>query len=174
MMGDILVDDRKGDLWDLLEDLLEGEIPPTQPSIHPQGNPTGQNPKSKIQNPFDPGWWRVWLAATLATEQELAALARRKSEKNGLKELAERLVVLIETSRALPLPERVACSDVLTRLGDLRPGVGVTSVNVGGRELDLPQLEWCDIPAPPDGKVWLGADGQEDNPRRKVRLAVGL
>ncbi len=154
MVGDVLADtDRKSDLWSLVGDLLEADPPPVS-----AGN--------------DPRWWLVWLAGRIAQEQELYAQPKlhRRTEQPVRDALVEWLVALLQTPGALPPRERAESGGVLALLGDPRPGVGNVTANVGGRELELPRLEWCDIPAPPGGKVWLGADDQKDNPRREVAL----
>ena len=51
------------------------------------------------------------------------------------------LVALIEAG-ALPPAERAAAGDALARLGDPRPGVGLTAAGI-------PDIAWCDVPAGP-------------------------
>ncbi len=69
---------------------------------------------------------------------------------------------------------RLAIGDRLSEIGDLRPGVGTIKVSIDGREVQLPQLEWCEIPAPPGGKFVMGAKDQKDNLRREVELAYSF
>jgi formylglycine-generating enzyme required for sulfatase activity len=40
--------------------------------------------------------------------------------------------------------------------------------------VELPDIEWCEIPAPPNGKFIMGADDQGRNPRREVALNYGF
>jgi len=64
LVGDVLTDtDRAGDLWDLLDDLLDDDVP-------------------EHVAPDDSPWWPVWLAGQIAIEQELHVRDRlRKGEK---------------------------------------------------------------------------------------------
>src|SRR5690606_21976959 len=53
LAGDVLADTgRRGDLWDLLDDLLDDEI-------------------AKGMAANDPRWWTVWLASVILQEQKL-------------------------------------------------------------------------------------------------------
>jgi len=55
---------------------------------------------------------------------------------------------------------------------DRRPGVGVimlpSPLGEGPGVRALPDIDWCDIPAPANGTFIMGADDQVDNPRREV------
>ncbi len=61
------------------------------------------------------------------------------------------LVDLLDSD--LPAPERAAAGDLLARLGDPRPGVGLNP------ETGLPDIDWCDVPA---GAFLMGSDPQKD------------
>jgi len=64
---------------------------------------------------------------------------------------------------------RAAAGRVLGKLNaDDRKGVGL--IPPGKPGAGLPDIEWCDIPAPEGGKFWMGADTESDNPRREVEL----
>ena len=152
LAGDVLADtDRRGDLWGLLAELLEDD-PPT----------AGE----------DSYWWLAWLAATISTEQKLHEQKKlnRRTEQPVREALIEWLVALIKTPQALPPVERAICGLALSLLDDPRSGVGTMTAQIDGKTTELPQLEWCDIPAPPDGIFIMGADNQSDNPRREVEL----
>ncbi len=79
--------------------------------------------------------------------------------------------LLRELAHSDTTPERrLAIGDRLSEIGDPRPGVGTIKVVIRARKVELPLLEWCEIPAPPHGKFMMGADDQDDNPRREVEL----
>jgi len=144
-VGDVLTDTgRKVDLWQLLGELLEEEPPK-------KGN--------------DTRWWLGWLGATIAEEQGLY----RQKKLNKLIEqpvwdaLVKWLVVMLETAQALPPMERAYCGRVLGLLGDSRQGVGL-------RPDGLPEIAWCEIPAPEGGKFVRGSENQSDNRRAEVEL----
>ncbi len=84
-----------------------------------------------------------------------ALLDRWTQDKTGVPSLDE--------IGALPPVERASFGRALGLLGDLRTGVGLRSDG-------LPEIAWCDVPAPPNGKFVMGADDQEDNPRQEVEL----
>jgi len=92
------------------------------------------------ETPADADWYAALRAAQalLETEQHL-----RIPERQRL--LLERLCTwLAELAPGghLPAPERAAAADVLARLGDPRPGVGLRSDG-------LPDIVWCEVPAGP-------------------------
>ncbi len=135
-VGDVLTDTgRKVDLWQLLGELLEEE-PPSEGS--------------------DPRWWLGWLGATIAQEQELYAQKKlnKLTEQPIRDALVKWLVALLETSQALQPVERAYCGRVLGLLGDSRKGVGL-------RPDGLPDIGWCPISAPLDGKFVMGEKGRE-------------
>jgi len=150
LVGDALTDaSRNGDLWDLLDDLLDDDVPDTL-------------------SKEDPRWWSVWLAGEIAREQELHLRDKlRKGEKAVRDSLVEWQVKLIGTGAALRPPERAASGRVLALLGDTRPRIGL-------RPDGLPDIDWVEIPA---GKFLMGSDqakdpeAQDDElPQREVLL----
>ncbi len=152
-VGDVLSDTgRKIDLWQLLAELLEEEPP---------------------KRGEDPRWWLVWLGATIAEEQELYAQQKlnRRAEQPIREALVEWLVALLETGQALLPVERAMCGQVLSLMGDSRKGVGTRKEMLKGREIEVPELEWCEITAPVSGKFVMGAESEKDNPRREEKLA---
>jgi formylglycine-generating enzyme required for sulfatase activity len=110
LAGDVLADTgRRADLWNLLDDLLDDDVP-------------------EAVRADDPRWWSLWLAATVALEQDLCVIdpaQLRKGEKAIRQTLIDWLLKLIETPQALLPPERAACGRALSLLGDPRPGVGL-------------------------------------------------
>ncbi len=148
LAGDVLADtDRKNDLWQLIGELLEDDPPRERDTVE---------------------WWVAWLAGTIAVEQELHTQTKlnRRTEQPIRDGLVEWLVKLIEVG-ALPPVERAGCGRALGLLGDTRQGVGLQPDG-------LPEIKWCDVPVPPDGKFMMGDDDQDDNPRREVELKQGF
>ncbi|NWJ98784.1 MAG: SUMF1/EgtB/PvdO family nonheme iron enzyme [Chloroflexi bacterium] len=86
----------------------------------------------------------------------------------------EKLVSLLKAPQAFPPSERAIYGRALSLLGDPRPGVGTWKQRVGGRDLELPQIEWCDIPVPPNGKFVMGSSTWSNNPRREVALGYSF
>lgn len=149
LAGDVLADSgRRTDVWNLLDDLLADDLPDS----------AGGD---------DPRWWALWLVATIATEQRLGSIPQatlRKGEKAIRQTLIGWLVKLIETSQALPPPERAACGRALGLLGDPRSGVGLlhsplSEMNVGNRRGEIPEIDWVAIPA---GLFLMGSDKDND------------
>lgn len=90
---------------------------------------------------------RHWQAAALAGAallelRRLNQVADQPHYRAIIKRVKTWLRVLVEQGHLAPR-ERLAASDVLGRLGDPRPGVGVISGT------DIPDLAWVDIPAGP-------------------------
>ena len=141
-VGDI-VGERKGDLWQVVEDVL-GDLTPDA---------------SLAAN--DRQWWAVWLAARTVTDQHLDDHTELEGSEEYIREkLILWLVALLDTPQALKPKERADCGRALGNLGDLRKGVGVGDDG-------LPDIVWRAVPPPPGGRVMLGADDQEDNLRRE-------
>jgi hypothetical protein len=137
LAGDVLADtDRRGDLWDLLDDLLDDEI-------------------AKGMAADDPRWWTVWLSSVILQEQKLLESDKmRRSEKAVSDQLRDWTLALIKTPQALPPAERALCGRALSLLDDPRLGVGTTKTTIDGITVELPHIEWCEIPAP-TGEVEL-------------------
>jgi formylglycine-generating enzyme required for sulfatase activity len=57
------------------------------------------------------------------------------------------LVDLLETPEVLTPPERAEAGDVLGKLGDPRPGVGIIAVESDGKKMRLPDIHWVEVPA---------------------------
>lgn len=124
LAGDVLADtERRGDLWDVLDDLLGDDLPETPPTRDA------------------PLWWAVWLAGVIAEEQGLLMTTEklgrgRQAIREGLREWCLGAIKI----GALPPIERAVCGRVLGLIGDPRKGVGL------GKD-GLPEFDWVDIPA---------------------------
>jgi len=154
LAGDVLVDtERPSALWKVIDDLLDDETLLAQPAGEGAGG----------------AGWNVWLASAIVEEQKLHTQAKLgKGEKAIREALIEASVKLIETPQALNPPERAQVGRALGLLGDPRSGVGL--IPPGKPGAGLPDIEWCDIPAPEGSKFWMGADDRKDNPRREAEL----
>ncbi|NWJ98643.1 MAG: SUMF1/EgtB/PvdO family nonheme iron enzyme [Chloroflexi bacterium] len=88
--------------------------------------------------------------------------------------VADTLVALLQAPQGFAPPERAIYGRALSLLSDPRPGVGTFKRQVGRREIELPQIEWCNIPKPPNGKFVMGSSTWKDNPRREVSLGYSF
>ncbi len=136
LAGDVLADtERRTDLWNLLDDLLDSDVP--------------ENIAAD-----DPRWWSLWLAATITDEHKLYAVDKatlRRGERAIRENLIDWLVGLVGTKQALPPAERADCGRALGLLDDPREGVGVKN--------GLPEIDWVGIPA---GTFLMGSDKEKD------------
>jgi formylglycine-generating enzyme required for sulfatase activity/energy-coupling factor transporter ATP-binding protein EcfA2 len=103
------------------------------------------------------GWRRGWLAGEVLLEAGVERAARSAQGRDLLVRVRDRLVALLETGHLAPR-ERAEAGDVLGKLGDPRPGVGIV-VGTTGRS-PLPDIVWCEVPA---GSFLMGST--EDNKR---------
>ena len=100
--------------------------------------------------PADADWYAALRAAQalLETEQHLRVPERQRLLLARLRTwLAE-----LAPGGHLPAPERAAAADVLARLDDPRPGVGL-------RRDGLPDIVWCEVPI---GPFTMGSGGDPD------------
>ncbi|MBZ0295949.1 MAG: SUMF1/EgtB/PvdO family nonheme iron enzyme [Anaerolineae bacterium] len=146
LAADVLVDEgRLSDLWDLLDDLLEDELPDQIAAD-------------------DARWWRVWLAGRIVEAQALYKSTKlRKGEQAVRDDLIAWLVRLVQTPQALEPVERADCGRTLGLLGDPRPGIGVV-VHDG---LNLPDIDWVTIPG---GEFQYGHEYEYANPPQVLTL----
>jgi formylglycine-generating enzyme required for sulfatase activity len=138
LAGDVLADtERRGDLWDVLDDLLGDDLPKPLPARDAAV------------------WWAVWLASMIAEEQGLLVTGEklRRSEQAVRDGLREWCLGAIQTG-ALPPVERAACGRALGLIGDTRFGVGLGADG-------LPEFDWVDIPA---GTFIYGDDDKSKYP----------
>lgn len=109
----------------------------------------------------DDHWRMVILAGDMLNLVGLDNLLRDRYGERALYDARAALVKLIEGSH-LPPVERAAAGRTLSVLGDPRPGVGL-------RPDGLPDIVWAD--EIPIGIYWIGADDEDDNPRRQIEIA---
>ncbi|TEU14814.1 MAG: hypothetical protein E3J21_14810 [Anaerolineales bacterium] len=84
-------------------------------------------------------WRAAHLAGEALLEIGLEEVKARERHEQVLARVQGWLVALIERGVLTPM-DRAAAGDVLARLGDPRPGVGL-------REDGLPDIVWCEVPA---------------------------
>jgi formylglycine-generating enzyme required for sulfatase activity/energy-coupling factor transporter ATP-binding protein EcfA2 len=129
MLGDILGraggDDSR---WTLLENLVDA--PPSGPIA-----------------PDDPRAWSVWLTAHLVNELLPHATTQNRFRRQLLDDLRAWMAAVVGRAEALPPIERTDLAMTLGKLGDPRPGTGLSN--------GVPDLLWCDIPA---GSQTIGLD----------------
>ena len=105
-------------------------------------------PRKRLSD--EPDWRRVWLAGELlpGVRSEAPADELRKDLDDRI---VQRLVELLDTRQALAEApqDRAAVGRALARLGDPRPGVGLTPEGI-------PDIDWVEIPG---GKVTLEDKG---------------
>lgn len=136
MLADLLVDDQHGgysDLWQLLDDLLDDNIP-------------------QQTTPDNPHLFCAWIAGQIALEQGISFANIRRHETVYMRDIQSWLTLLIKTPRApqdrnghVNMRRRAQAGRALGYLGDDREGVGVVS--------NRPDIVWCNVPA---GEVAIG------------------
>ncbi|MEK7674639.1 MAG: SUMF1/EgtB/PvdO family nonheme iron enzyme [Verrucomicrobiota bacterium] len=89
----------------------------------------------------DLGWRKVWLAGDVLNEITLPRVKESALGPEVLHRVKKRLAGLLETGALTPV-ERAAAGAALGKLGDPRPGVGVSSKG-------WPDIEWIEIPSGP-------------------------
>ncbi|MDS4029211.1 MAG: SUMF1/EgtB/PvdO family nonheme iron enzyme [Candidatus Contendobacter sp.] len=90
----------------------------------------------------DLDWRGAWLAGDVLWEMGVNRVRDTAHGQRLLERVTNRLAALVEQG-LLSARERAEAGDVLGRLGDPRPGVGV----IPGT--DIPDLDWVDVPAGP-------------------------
>jgi formylglycine-generating enzyme required for sulfatase activity/predicted MPP superfamily phosphohydrolase len=116
-----------------------------------------------------------WRAASLAGEAvlEIGLETVKARERHAviLERVNRWLTALIERGAMNPV-DRAAAGRVLARLGDRRPGVGLTPLGEK-RDTALPDIVWCEIPA---GPFVMGSNKKSDedayddeNPRHEEK-----
>jgi formylglycine-generating enzyme required for sulfatase activity len=112
-----------------------------------------------MTEPTDTDWRVAALAGQALVELRLPRQIEEKQRQGEdvrifqaeLNHVYDWLVALLEAP-ALPAPERAAAADVLARLDDPRPGVGLRSDG-------LPDIVWCEVSA---GPFIMGSEGDPD------------
>jgi formylglycine-generating enzyme required for sulfatase activity/nucleoside phosphorylase len=118
----------------------------------------------------DDDWRKVWLAGDVLLEMGVNRVQDKEDGKKLLTHVCQQLTALLKHGMLTPR-ERAEAGDVLGQLGDPRPGVGVISAKDSA--VDLPDIDWVEIPA---GPFIMG--GREDdklaqkgeNPAHKLEL----
>ena len=143
-------------LWDIIAQHSTGDLQMLVKALLPETDTT--------QLPSDDPLWEViaQLSSLQAKHENLLAGEQRSR-------LSKHLASLIERGVLAPV-ERAEMGRILSTIDDPRSGVGTMTAQIDGKTAELPRLEWCDIPAPPDGVFIMGAD----NPRREVELKYGF
>jgi formylglycine-generating enzyme required for sulfatase activity len=107
--------------------------------------------------PVDAQWQSAVLAGQALLDLRFPEVAQGQPHFQAvLKRVRRWLVALLQTPDALAPRERAEAGDVLGRLGDPRPGVGVIDGPAG--RPPIPDLLWCEVPA---GTFLMGS-GAED------------
>jgi len=105
--------------------------------------------KGKPQNEAD-AWGALIASQALVETVDLKDLSEASREK--VKRVRGHLVGMLEAGR-LPAVERAAAGRALARLGDPRPGVGLSPLPLAGEGLGvggfLPCILWCYVPPGP-------------------------
>ncbi len=96
-------------------------------------------------------WRKAWLAGEVVLEIGSERAEDTAQGRELLKRVQSRLADLLQQGRLAPR-ERAQAGDVLARLGDQRPGVGL-------RPDGLPDIEWCEVPG---GSFLMGSDKEQD------------
>jgi formylglycine-generating enzyme required for sulfatase activity len=119
----------------------------------------------------DRGWRRAWLAGDVLLETGVDRAARSGLGRELLARTRERLAALVGGGH-LATRERAEAGDVLGKLGDPRPGVGVVVGTTHGAP--LPDILWCEVPP---GLSLMGSrkDNQEasddEKPQHKLEIS---
>ncbi len=121
----------------------------------------------------DVGWQAAWLAGEVLCELGLARARATHQGQDLLRRVRLRLAALLESGH-LASRERAEAGDVLARLDDPRPGVGVAP-GADGRP-PLPDFVWVEVPA---GAFVMGsrqndAEAYDDEkPRQRLEIPDG-
>lgn len=107
-------------------------------------------------------WRKAWLAGEVLVEMGLNRVQDSALGRDLAGRVRHRLADLVGRGRLSPV-ERVAAGDVLARLGDPRPGVGL-------RPDGLPDIVWCHVPA---GAFVMGTQ-EQDIPALMKKYGGGL
>jgi len=93
-------------------------------------------------------WRKGWLAGEVLVEAGLNRVRESGLGRDLAERVRHRLADLLWLGRLGPV-ERAAAGRALARLGDPRPGIGVTSSLLIGEGVSLPDLVWCHVPSGP-------------------------
>ncbi|MBN1580446.1 MAG: SUMF1/EgtB/PvdO family nonheme iron enzyme [Anaerolineae bacterium] len=123
----------------------------------------------------DQDWRAAWHAGEALLE--IGVDEARRADAQVVDRVRGWLVALVEHGALSPV-ERAAAGNVLSQLGDPRPGVGVSPSS--GRERGpggegIPDIVWCEVPAGPFLMGSLEDDGVaagDEKPQREVDVAA--
>ena len=120
LLGEVIVQrDRRDRLWDFIAALLTDDQVPRE-------IPTKSH-----------RWWSIWLASKIMLDQNMYA-SRLAKHKYLIDEFRMSIKEILDRGNVLPTHERVEVATLLGKLGDDRPGVGLTKL--------IPDILWCSIP----------------------------
>ncbi len=137
----------------------------------------------EVSHPELAHWQAAILAGRALLDLRFPAASRGQPQFEAvLRRLRRWLVALMEEPEALVPRERAEAGDVLGKLGDPRPGVGVVPASPAERKTerggeDLTDLLWCEVPA---GPFLMGSSGDEpdahgdETPQHRVNLPAFL
>ena len=100
-----------------------------------------------VTQPDAANFRRSQLGGEALREIGLVGVRREEAGRAALERIQDWLSEAIQADQTLEPRERAEAGDVLARLGDPRPGVGLIP------ETNLPDIEWCLVPA---GPFWMG------------------
>ncbi|MCP4699390.1 MAG: SUMF1/EgtB/PvdO family nonheme iron enzyme [Gammaproteobacteria bacterium] len=110
---------------------------------------------AKVKKPTDKEWRKAALAGEALLEQFiLDHLQEDDAYVEVYEKIRDWLARCLKEGR-LPPRERAAAGEVLGRLGDPRPGIGLDKNG-------LPDIVWADIPG---GEFWMGSEDGRNNER---------
>jgi len=122
--------------------------------------------------------WSAQMAAVLGADAIRQDTARPDGGATYLERLLRRLVQGVAHC-PLPALGRAELGNALAKLGDPRPGVGVSILPSRAREsstMRIPDLVWCEIPAGPflmgSDKARDGAASDVEQPQHEVTLPL--
>jgi formylglycine-generating enzyme required for sulfatase activity len=122
--------------------------------------------------------WSAQMAAVLGAEAIRQDTARPDGGAVYLKRLLQRLVQGVARC-PLPAPGRAELGNALAKLGDPRPGVGLSGVLLreeSGSKVQLPDIVWCEVRAGPfllgSDKARDGAADGDEQPQHEVTLPL--
>jgi formylglycine-generating enzyme required for sulfatase activity len=99
-------------------------------------------------------WRRVWLAAQVLEEIGSNRTSDTEYGERLVHRVSTRLAALVKRNLLKPV-ERVAAGRTLGRIGDRRPGVGVTVDFAAVQPRPKPDIYWCSVSA---GPFQMGGD----------------
>ncbi|MDX9954455.1 MAG: SUMF1/EgtB/PvdO family nonheme iron enzyme [Anaerolineae bacterium] len=122
--------------------------------------------------------WSAQMATVLGAEVIRQDTARPDGGPAYMKRLLQRLAQSVAQCPLSALG-RAELGNALAKLGDPRPGVGLSGVSLrveAGSEVQLPDIVWCEVPAGPflmgSDKARDGAAFDDEQPQHEVILPL--